>query len=70
MHMHIHPHSHPPTHTPTPTPIHTHPYPPHTLVAINGHEAISLVVGIGAGGPVDRDLMEVGAKTMTVGVII
>ena len=40
-----------------------------TLVAINGHEAVSLVVpALGGIGAVDRDLVVVGTQTMTVGV--
>ena len=41
-----------------------------TLVAINGHKAISLVVGIRARRTVHWDLLEVGAQTMTMGVIV
>ena len=40
-----------------------------TLVAINGHEAVSLVVpALGGIGAVNRNLVVVGTQTMTVGV--
>ena len=39
------------------------------MVAVNRHEAVSLVVsGLGGIGAVDRDLVVVGTQTMTVGV--
>ena len=46
------------------------PIPSQTLVAIDGHEAISLIVGIGTERSVDGDLLEVGTETMTMGVVI
>ena len=53
-------------HTSTP---HIHVHPP-TMVAINAHGTVSLVVGIGTCRPVDWDHLEVGAQTMAVSVIV
>ena len=42
-----------------------------TLVAIDGHEAVSLVVpGLGGIGTVDRNLVVVGTQSVAVGVCI
>ena len=40
-----------------------------TLV-FHGHKAVPLVVGEGAERAIDRDLLEVGAQTMAVGVVV